>query len=161
MWRIEKPHICYADTGHPRLLLISHLRKTRRYGAPVICCPSGLRESLLNGLDDCIVHPRAHALYLLRTAIGPGAVGEQHHGKPARGIAPQRGAGVAEVSKRRRRKPRSRLRWRRRRIPAERARCPGRSRLPPGEQPNSLRPQDGRSAGPRSRGAGCFLRWHS
>src|SRR5271165_5801985 len=49
-------------------------------------------------LDDGVVYERANLLNGLRTAVGPGAIGEQGNAKLTVGIDPERCAGVTEVA---------------------------------------------------------------
>jgi hypothetical protein len=83
-------------------------------------------RSLLQRLDDGIVHKGPDLADGLRHAVGPGAVGQQRHRKLARRIDPQRGAGKSEMPKRRGRKVGARRGRRRRSVPSQRSRRTGR-----------------------------------
>ena len=97
---------------------------------------------------DRIVHAGTDALDLLRTAVGPGAVGQQNNGEFALGIEPQRSPGKPQVTERTRREEAAGLRGRRGPIEAERARAAGFCRLRPGERAQRLGKKDCLGAGP-------------
>ena len=64
---------------------------------------------------------RAHLFDGLVLAVGPGAVGQQSYRKLALGVDPQGCAGVTEMSEGTGREVFSGLRWRGRRVPAQRS----------------------------------------
>jgi len=107
--------------------------------------------SLLQRLDDGIVHKRPDLADGLRHAVGPGAVGQQRHRKLARGIDPQRGAGESEMPKGRSRKMSARRCRRRRSVPSQRPRRTGRSIDATREELHRFRLEEGRPAAQHAR----------
>ena len=87
-----------SEDGRPRHDL-RNLGKNRGY------------QTGLQRFDDGVVHQRPYLLDGLRTAVGPGAIGEQRHAELAVGIDPQRSAGEAEVPERPRGEMRARRGW--------------------------------------------------
>src|SRR3954452_22891424 len=102
---------------------------------------------LLKTLYNGVVKNGTGLLDLLRAAVRPGPVGQQRDGELALGIAPERGAGVAEVSVGMWGEVFAGLRGGRGCVPTEGARGSGGPGLPCGEELYSFRAEDRRAVG--------------